>query len=75
MPTVRSYLCTASSRQSTSNTSGKTEYHPELLIPAYTNSDLFMGGLVDHFIPQKPAGKCLLIVDGQAAHMNSYKIA
>ncbi|RLU23500.1 hypothetical protein DMN91_003705 [Ooceraea biroi] len=41
---------------------------------AYINSDLFMDWLVNHFIPRKPAGKNLLIVDGHASHMTNAKV-
>ena len=38
---------------------------------AYMNTDLFMDWFTKHFIPRKPAGKNLLIVDGHASHMNN----
>lgn len=38
---------------------------------AYMNSDLFTDWLCEHFIPRKPPGKVLLILDGHSSHMNS----
>lgn len=38
---------------------------------AYINTELFMNWIREHFIPRKPAGKNLLILDGHASHMNS----
>lgn len=38
---------------------------------AYISSGLFMDWITQHFIPRKPAGKNLLILDGHASHMNS----
>lgn len=38
---------------------------------AYVDSHLFMDWLENHFIPRKTAGKCLLILDGHGAHINS----
>lgn len=35
---------------------------------AYINADIFIAWLKDHFIPRKPTGKVLLIVDGNASH-------
>lgn len=41
---------------------------------AYICEDLFMDWFLTHFIPRKPAGKCLLILDGHGSHMNSYEM-
>lgn len=38
---------------------------------AYISSELFMDWMAQHFIPRKPAGKNLLILDGHTSHMNS----
>ncbi|KAJ8940640.1 hypothetical protein NQ318_020697, partial [Aromia moschata] len=35
---------------------------------SFINSDLFLLWLKEHFIPNKPNGKCLLILDGHTAH-------
>lgn len=37
----------------------------------YISSELFMDFLRDHFIPRKPAGKNLLILDGHASHLSN----
>ncbi|KAJ3639912.1 hypothetical protein Zmor_003240 [Zophobas morio] len=41
---------------------------------AYINEELFMDCLTNHFIPRKPPGKCILILDGHGSHMNSYEM-
>lgn len=41
---------------------------------AYVTSEIFMDWLENHFLPRKPAGKTLLILDGHASHMNSFKM-
>ncbi|KAB0799206.1 hypothetical protein PPYR_07086 [Photinus pyralis] len=38
---------------------------------AYINSDIFLEWLKTHFLPRKPAGKVLLLLDGHASHCNS----
>lgn len=38
---------------------------------AYINSDLFLDWLKTHFVPRKPPGKVLLILDGHSSHCNS----
>ncbi|KAJ8940654.1 hypothetical protein NQ318_012737 [Aromia moschata] len=35
---------------------------------SFINSDLFLLWLKEHFIPNKPNGKCLLVLDGHTAH-------
>ncbi len=37
----------------------------------YINTLLFVEWLKDHFIPRKPNGKVLLILDGHVSHMSS----
>ncbi|XP_063226226.1 uncharacterized protein LOC134533020 isoform X1 [Bacillus rossius redtenbacheri] len=41
---------------------------------AYVTSEIFMDWLENHFLPRKPAGKTLLILDGHASHMNCFKM-
>lgn len=41
---------------------------------AYISEDLFMDWFQTHFLPRKPVGKCLLILDGHGSHMNSYEM-
>lgn len=41
---------------------------------AYMSADLFMDWMVNHFIPRKPQGQCLLILDGHSSHVNSSKM-
>lgn len=38
---------------------------------AYINTDLMFTWLKNHFIPRKPPGKVILILDGHASHCNS----
>ncbi|XP_031336978.1 tigger transposable element-derived protein 1-like [Photinus pyralis] len=38
---------------------------------AYITTELFMDWMTQHFIPRKPTGKNLLVLDGHASHMNS----
>lgn len=38
---------------------------------AYSNSKCFMDWLANHFVPRKPPGRVLLLLDGHASHMNS----
>lgn len=38
---------------------------------AYITTELFMNWMTQHFIPRKPAGKNILVLDGHASHMNS----
>lgn len=37
----------------------------------YIDADIFLDWFQNHFIPRKNAGKCLLILDGHASHMNN----
>lgn len=41
---------------------------------AYMSSELFMSWITDHFIPRKPPGKNLLILDGHASHMSNVQM-
>lgn len=41
---------------------------------AYINSTIFMIWLKEHFVPRKPAGKVLLILDGHASHSNDFEM-
>ena len=41
---------------------------------AYICEDLFMDWFQNHFLPRKPTGKCILILDGHGSHMNSYQM-
>lgn len=41
---------------------------------SYINADLFYNWMKDHFIPRKPDGKVLLILDGHSSHSNSFKM-
>lgn len=41
---------------------------------AYVNSELFYKWLVEHFIPQKPQGKVLLILDGHTSHSSAFNM-
>lgn len=38
---------------------------------AYINSELFYKWLIEHFVPLKPQGKVLLILDGHASHSSA----
>ncbi|XP_031355227.1 uncharacterized protein LOC116179569 [Photinus pyralis] len=38
---------------------------------AYIDENIFMKWFRDHFLPRKPAGKCLLLLDGPGSHTNS----
>lgn len=38
---------------------------------AYINSGIFFDWLKTHFLPRKPPGKVLLIIDGHASHLNN----
>lgn len=38
----------------------------------YINGELFMDWLKTHFVPRKPMGKVLLILDGHASHTDQY---
>lgn len=38
---------------------------------AYISSDLFYRWLTEHFIPRKPPGKVLLILDGHSSHSSA----
>lgn len=41
---------------------------------AYINADIFLHWLKSHFLPRKPNGKVLLILDGHASHTNSISV-
>ncbi|KAB0804493.1 hypothetical protein PPYR_01463 [Photinus pyralis] len=41
---------------------------------AYINSTIFLEWLRDHFLPRKPAGKVLLILDGHGSHSTSIEM-
>lgn len=41
---------------------------------AYINSTIFLEWLRDHFLPRKPAGKVLLILDGHGSHCTSVEM-
>jgi hypothetical protein len=41
---------------------------------AYSNSEIFMDWLQNHFVPRKPPGRVLLILDGHISHMNSLEM-
>lgn len=41
---------------------------------AYVNATIFKDWLEFHFLPRKPAGKVLLIVDGHTSHTNSVEV-
>lgn len=41
---------------------------------AYINATIFLRWLREHFVPRKPAGKVLLILDGHASHVNSVEM-
>lgn len=38
---------------------------------AYVNAELFQKWLIEHFIPRKPQGKVILLLDGHSSHTNS----
>lgn len=38
---------------------------------AYINAQLFLKWLREHFIPMKPQGKVLLILDGHSSHSSA----
>jgi hypothetical protein len=38
---------------------------------AYINTDIFLDWLRNHFVPRKPKGKVVLILDGHSCHCNS----
>ena len=40
----------------------------------YVNSSLFQEWLSEHFVPRKPPGDVILILDGHSSHCNSVKI-
>ncbi|XP_056641505.1 uncharacterized protein LOC130448245 [Diorhabda sublineata] len=41
---------------------------------AYINTDLMFTWLKEHFVPRKPDGKILLLLDGHASHCNSVEM-
>lgn len=41
---------------------------------AYINSEIFMHWLKHHFVPRKPPGKVLLILDGHSSHMSNVEM-
>lgn len=41
---------------------------------AYVNNNIFLEWLRDHFLPRKPDGKVLLILDGHASHSSSVEM-
>lgn len=41
---------------------------------AYVNTDLFFYWLKEHFVPRKPQGKVLLILDGHTSHCNNIEM-
>ncbi|CAG5055608.1 unnamed protein product [Parnassius apollo] len=41
---------------------------------AYITSDLFIEWLKTHFVPRKPAGRVLLLLDGHSTHCNSVEM-
>lgn len=41
---------------------------------AYVNANIFLRWLKDQFVPRKPLGKTLLILDGHASHCNSIEM-
>lgn len=41
---------------------------------SYISTDIFFKWLKDHFVPRKPQGKTLLILDGHASHVNCYDL-
>ncbi|XP_045773169.1 MFS-type transporter clz9-like [Maniola jurtina] len=41
---------------------------------SYITSDLFLEWMKSHFLPRKPAGKVLLLLDGHSTHCNSVKM-
>lgn len=41
---------------------------------AYINKTIFLQWMREHFVPRKPLGKVLLILDGHASHVNSVEM-
>lgn len=41
---------------------------------AYIDENIFMKWFQEHFLPRKPPGKCLLLLDGHGSHTNSPEI-
>lgn len=41
---------------------------------AYINGQIFKLYLQEHFLPRKPAGRCLIILDGHTSHTNSIEV-
>lgn len=41
---------------------------------SYINAELFFKWLKEHFMPRKPAGKTLLILDGHTSHSNAFEM-
>lgn len=41
---------------------------------SYISTEIFTDWLVNHFVPRKPSGKVLLILDGHSSHMNSLEM-
>lgn len=41
---------------------------------AYVNASIFLNWLKFHFLPRKPAGTVLLVVDGHTSHTNSVEV-
>lgn len=41
---------------------------------AYINASIFLQWLREHFVPRKPIGKVLVILDGHASHVNSVEM-
>lgn len=41
---------------------------------AYVNSEIFFDWLQHHFLPRKPHGKCVLILDGHSSHCSNVEM-
>lgn len=41
---------------------------------AYINTDIFIDWLKTHFVPRKPTGKIILLLDGHSCHCNSVEM-
>jgi hypothetical protein len=41
---------------------------------AYVTSKIFMAWMKDHFLPRKPSGKVLIVLDGHSSHVSDNEI-
>jgi hypothetical protein len=41
---------------------------------AYVTSEIFMAWMKDHFLPRKPSGQVLIVLDGHSSHVSDTEI-